>query len=81
MSGLLGVRHAALPSATVLDTKAQFDPKVCDAKADWIAGLCTNGEEMRDDAGSFRFWGKNRPDAVNAEWEFLHFEKVEETQK
>ena len=101
--------------------KTQFDPVVCDAKADWIAvghvtnlihhpagyplnkdfteftlvvdrwikggdnlpheiafhtGWCTNGEQMRDDAGTFRFWGKNKPEVVNAEWEFLHFEKV-----
>ena len=39
-------------------------------------GWCTNGETMRDDAGTFRFWGKNKPDVVNAQWEFLHFEKV-----
>ena len=31
---------------------------------------------MRDDAGTFRFWGKNKPDVVNNQWEFLHFEKV-----
>jgi len=42
---------------------------------------CTNSEEMRDDKGTFRFWGMNKPDAQNAEWEFLHFEKVEETKK
>ena len=39
---------------------------------------CTNGEVMRDDEGTFRFWGKNKPDLPNAEWEFLHFEKVSE---
>ena len=106
--------------------KAQFDPAVCDAKADWIAighvtklihhpagsplnkdfteftvvidrwikggdklpreidfntGWCTNGEEMRDDTGAFRFWGKNKPDVENAQWEFLHFEKVEPEKK
>jgi hypothetical protein len=38
---------------------------------------CTNGEVMQTDKGAFRFWGKNRPDVPNAEWEFLHFEKVE----
>ena len=100
--------------------KAQFDPAVCDAKADWIAighvtklihhptgyplnkdfteftfvidrwikggdklpheipfrtQWCTNGESMQSDKGTFRFWGKNRPDVPNAEWEFLRFEK------
>jgi hypothetical protein len=106
--------------------KTQFDPAVCDTKADWIAvghvtklihhpagfplnkdfteftfvvdrwikggerlpheipfhtQWCTNGEEMRTGAGTFRLWGKNRPDAANAEWEFLHFEKMDVEKK
>ena len=36
---------------------------------------------MRDGGGSFKFWAKNKPDLVNAEWEFLHFEKIEEPKK
>lgn len=39
-------------------------------------GWCTNSETMQTDSGTFRFWGKNKPDVVNAEWEFLHFEKI-----
>ena len=42
---------------------------------------CTNGEPMQSDKGTFRFWGKNRPDVPNAEWEFLHFEKVGDAMK
>lgn len=103
--------------------KTQFDPVICDARADWIAvgrvtklihhpasfplnkdfteftfiverwikggeklprqiafhtEWCRNREEMRDDAGPFRFWGKNKPEVPNASWEFLHLEKNEE---
>ena len=106
--------------------KTQFDPAVCDAKADWIAigrvtklvhhptgypllkdfteftfvverwikggdklpreiafhtEWCRNGETMSDDTGTFKFWGKNKPDIVNVEWEFLHFEKIEDAKK
>ena len=42
-------------------------------------GWCTNSEEMRGDgSGTFQFWGRNKPDAKDAEWEFLHFERLEE---
>jgi hypothetical protein len=39
---------------------------------------CSNAGVMQTGKGTFRFWGKNRPDVPNAEWEFLHFEKVED---
>jgi len=116
----------ACPPPPCWTPQAQFDPTVCDAKADWIAighitklvhhpagyplnkdfseftfvvdrwikggeklpreipfhtQWCTNSEPMQTDKGTFRFWGKNRPDVPNAEWEFLHFEKVEEGKK
>jgi len=37
---------------------------------------CTSGEPMQTDKGTFRFWGKNKPDVPNAEWEYLYFERV-----
>jgi hypothetical protein len=40
-------------------------------------GWCRNAEVMTGDHGWFMFWGKNKPPVANAEWEYLHFERVD----
>ncbi len=40
-------------------------------------GWCRNVEVMTSDYGGYMFWGRNKPDVPNAEWEYLHFERCD----
>jgi hypothetical protein len=45
-------------------------------------GWCRNSMEMRGDGkGSFKFWGMNKPNLEGAQWEYLHFEKLDDETK